>query len=247
MALLQVENVNAGYGVGPDILKGISITVEAGRTCCIIGPNGAGKSTLLKSICGLLQPRQGKVFYKGEDISHFRPDQALAKGICFVPQERGLFPDMTVRENLVMGGYILEDRSSIDDEIDRVCEIFPILKERESQKAKTMSGGEQQMLALGRALILKPELLMVDEPSLGLAPKVAADIFEKIGSFKDLGMTVLLVEQNARKGLACADWGFVLDLGKERFEGPADTILADERIQELYLGKLATARKETGS
>ena len=247
MALLEVENVTAGYGVGPDILHGISLTVEAGRTCCIIGPNGAGKSTLLKAICGLLRPRQGKVLYKGEDISRLRPDQTLAKGICFVPQERGLFPDMTVRDNLVMGGYILQDRSKLDSEIDRVCEIFPILEERESQRAKTLSGGEQQMLALGRALILNPELLMVDEPSLGLAPKIAIDIFEKIGTFKDLGMTVLLVEQNARKGLACADWGFVLDLGKERFEGPADTILADERIQELYLGKLAACRKDTGS
>ena len=247
MALLEVENVTAGYGVGPDILHGISLTVEAGRTCCIIGPNGAGKSTLLKAICGLLRPRQGKVLYKGEDISRLRPDQTLAKGICFVPQERGLFPDMTVRDNLVMGGYILQDRSKLDYEIDRVCEIFPILEERASQRAKTLSGGEQQMLALGRALILNPELLMVDEPSLGLAPKIAIDIFEKIGTFKDLGMTVLLVEQNARKGLACADWGFVLDLGKERFEGPADTILADERIQELYLGKLAASRKDTGS
>jgi len=247
MTLLQVENVTAGYGFGPDILIGISLTVEEGRTCCIIGPNGAGKSTLLKAICGLLRPRQGRVIYKGEDISHLRPYQTLAKGICFVPQERGLFPDMTVRENLVMGGYILEDRSRLDQEIDRVCEIFPLLKERESQRAKTLSGGEQQMLALGRALILNPELLMVDEPSLGLAPRIAADIFEKIRSFKDFGMTVLLVEQNARKGLACADWGYVLDLGKERIEGPADTILADERIQELYLGKLAAKRKETRS
>ena len=157
MALLEVENVTAGYGVGPDILHGISLTVEAGRTCCIIGPNGAGKSTLLKAICGLLRPRQGKVLYKGEDISRLRPDQTLAKGICFVPQERGLFPDMTVRDNLVMGGYILQDRSKLDSEIDRVCEIFPILEERESQRAKTLSGGEQQMLALGRALILNPE------------------------------------------------------------------------------------------
>jgi len=159
------------------------------------------------------------------------------RGICFVPQERGLFPDMTVRENLVMGGYILRDREILERGIEQVFEIFPILKERGQQRSKTLSGGEQQMLAMARALMLKPELLMIDEPSLGLAPRVAREIFETIRGFKELGMTVLLVEQNARKGLAISDWGYVLDLGKERFEGEASDILADERIQELYLGK----------
>ncbi|OGO18134.1 MAG: ABC transporter ATP-binding protein [Chloroflexi bacterium RBG_16_48_8] len=237
MSLLRVENVTAGYGVGPDILAGISFTVEVGKTYCIIGPNGAGKSTLLKTICGLLRPRDGKVVYMGEDISHLRPDQILMRGICLVPQERGLFPDMTVRENLVMGGYIIKDREILEHGINQVFNIFPILKERGSQRAKTLSGGEQQMLAMARALMLKPELLMIDEPSLGLAPKLAREIFDTIRSFKELGMTVLIVEQNARKGLAVSDWGYVLDLGRERFEGKASEILADERIQELYLGK----------
>jgi branched-chain amino acid transport system ATP-binding protein len=237
MSLLRVENVKAGYGVGPDILTGVSMKVDAGKTCCIIGPNGAGKSTLLKTICGLLKPRQGNVMFMGEDISDLRPDQTLMLGICFVPQERGLFPDMTVRENLVMGGYIIKENKVLEQGIEQVFEIFPILKERSSQRAKTLSGGEQQMLAMARALMLKPELLMIDEPSLGLAPKVAREIFSTIRRFGELGMTILLVEQNARKGLAVSDWGYVLDLGRERFEGKASEILADDRIQELYLGK----------
>lgn len=237
MALLQLENVAAGYGAGPNILNGVSLTIEAGMTYCVIGPNGAGKSTLLKTICGLLKPRSGNIAFKGEAINGLRPDQILHKGICFIPQDSSLFPDMTVRENLVMGGYIEPDRARLDKRMEVILEMFPILKERISQRAKTLSGGEQQMLAMGRAMMLEPPLLMVDEPSLGLAPKVAQQIFDTIRQFKRLGMTILLVEQNARKGLECADWGYVLDLGINRFEGPADTILSDPRIQELYLGK----------
>lgn len=237
MALLKLESVTAGYGTGPNILNDVSLTIEAGNTYCIIGPNGAGKSTLLKTICGLLKPRSGNIAFKGETINGLRPDQVLRKGICFIPQDSSLFPDMTVRENLVMGGYIEPDRAKLDERMEVVLEMFPILRERGSQRAKTLSGGEQQMLAMGRAMMLEPPLLMVDEPSLGLAPKVAHHIFDTIRRFKRLGMTILLVEQNARKGLECADWGYVLDLGTNRFEGPADTILSDPRIQELYLGK----------
>jgi branched-chain amino acid transport system ATP-binding protein len=237
MALLKLEGVAAGYGAGPNILNSVSLTIEAGMTYCVIGPNGAGKSTLLKTICGLLNPRSGKVVFKGEVINGLRPDQILNKGICFIPQDNSLFPDMTVRENLVMGGYTEKDRGKLDERMKSVFEMFPVLRERSSQRAKTLSGGQQQMLAMGRAMILRPELLMVDEPSLGLAPMVAQQIFDTIRQFKRLGMTILLVEQNARKGLECADWGYVLDLGKNRFEGPADRILSDPRIQELYLGK----------
>lgn len=237
MALLELESVTAGYGAGPNILNGVSLTIEAGNTYCVIGPNGAGKSTLLKTICGLLKPRSGNIAFKGETINGLRPDQILHKGICFIPQDSSLFPDMTVRENLVMGGYIEPERAKLDDRMEVILEMFPILKERISQRAKTLSGGEQQMLAMGRAMMLEPPLLMVDEPSLGLAPMVAQQIFDTITRFKSLGMTILLVEQNARKGLECADWGYVLDLGTNRFEGPADTILSDPRIQELYLGK----------
>lgn len=239
-ALLEVKNVVAGYGAGPDILTGINLRAEEGQVQCIIGPNGAGKSTLLKAICGLLRPRNGEVWFRDERIDHLRPDQILAKGIAFVPQEKSLFPDMSVHENLRMGGYVLKDQSIIEDRIQEVYQRFPILKERRGQTARTLSGGQQQMLAMGRSLVLQPAIIMLDEPSLGLAPKIVDQVFEIIEIFRESGMTVLIVEQNAVKGLENADWGCVLDLGKKHFEGPADKILDDPRIQELYLG----SRKE---
>ncbi len=244
MPLLQVENIRVGYGDGPDILNGLSLDIEQGKTYCIIGPNGAGKSTLLRAICGLLHPRDGKVTFRGELLNKLRTDEILRRGISFVPQDRSLFPDMTVKENLRMGGYTLSNRKELEQRINEVLVMFPILKERSTQQAKTLSGGQQQMLAIGRALVLRPEVIMLDEPSLGLAPKVSRFIFENIARLKDAGMTVILVEQNARKGLECADWGCVLDLGVNRFEGPADTILNDPRIQELYLGKQTRDRQE---
>jgi branched-chain amino acid transport system ATP-binding protein len=244
MPLLQVENIRVGYGDGPDILNGLSVDIEQGKTYCIIGPNGAGKSTLLRAICGLLHPRDGKVTFKGELLNKLRTDEILKRGISYVPQDRSLFPDMTVKENLRMGGYTLSNRKELEQRINEVLVMFPILKERSTQQAKTLSGGQQQMLAIGRALVLRPEVIMLDEPSLGLAPKVSRFIFENIASLKDAGMTVILVEQNARKGLECADWGCVLDLGVNRFEGPADTILNDPRIQELYLGKQTRDHQE---
>ena len=211
--------------------------VQAGQTYCIIGPNGAGKSTLLKVISGLLKPRAGTVTFKGDVISNLRTDQILRMGLCFVPQDRSLFPDMSVRENLTMGGYVLGDKSLIEMRIEEVYDMFPILKERRGQSAKTLSGGQQQMLAIGRMLVLKPELIMLDEPSLGLAPMVARQIFDSIMALKAAGLTIILVEQNARLGLETADWGVVLDLGTNSFQGPATTILSDPRIQELYLGR----------
>ena len=244
MALLEVENIRAGYGEGPDILTDLSLEIEQGKTYCIIGPNGAGKSTLLKAICGLLHPREGRVTFKGEVLNKLRTDEILRRGISFVPQDRSLFPDMTVKENLRMGGYILKSRSEVEDRIEEVMVMFPILKERSSQQAKTLSGGQQQMLAIGRALVLRPEIIMLDEPSLGLAPKISQYIFESVSKLKETGMTIILVEQNARKGLECADWGCVLDLGINRFEGPADTILSDPRIQELYLGRQGKTHQE---
>ena len=245
MALLELENVTAGYGNGPDILQDLSLTIEAGRSYCIIGPNGAGKSTLMRVICGLLHPRQGKVTYKGEVLNNMRTDEVLRRGISFVPQDRSLFPDMTVMENLRMGGFILSSRKDLHNRVEQVLQTFTILRERSSQRAKTLSGGEQQMLAIGRALVLNPEVIMLDEPSLGLAPKIARQIFEIVRQLKDLGMTVILVEQNARMGLESSDWGCVLDLGKNSFEGPADSVLNDPRIQELYLGKRRESRRES--
>jgi branched-chain amino acid transport system ATP-binding protein len=244
MALLEVEDIVAGYGIGPDILTGLSLRVEADRSYCIIGPNGAGKSTLLKVICGLLRPRRGKVVFEGQPLNGLRTDEILQRGICFVPQDRSLFPDMTIRENLRMGGYILKDRHEVDKRIEGVYEMFPILKERSGQLAKTLSGGQQQMLLLGRALVLRPKIIMLDEPSLGLAPIVSRQIFDSMKQLKSAGITIMVVEQNARIGLQFADWGYVLDLGKAMFEGPSQTILDDPRIEELYLGR---RRSRTGT
>lgn len=243
MALLEVDDVVAGYGAGPDILNGVTVTIEEGSSYCIVGPNGAGKSTLLRAIAGFLKPRAGEVRLDGVSMNGSRPDQMLAAGVCFVPQEASLFPGMTVKENLVMGGYLIEDRSLLQERLENVYEAFPVLAERKSQHAGTLSGGEQQMVTLGRALMIEPRMVMIDEPSLGLAPMIADQIFEKITGFKDLGITVVLVEQNAVKGLETVDWGFVLDLGSLEFDGPADGILADPRIRDLYLGKAMTPRE----
>lgn len=236
MPILELNGVIAGYGRGPDIIQGINLAVEGGQVQCIIGPNGAGKSTLLKVISGMLPPRSGSIMYQGERIDRLRPDQILERGICFVPQEKSLFPDMNVRENLRMGGYVLKDRQEIEKRIDHVFDLFPILGEKRNQPAKTLSGGQRQMLVMGRTMVLRPSVILLDEPSLGLAPMIVDQIFEIMKLFRADGITILLVEQNARKGLEQADWGCVLDLGKNRFDGPAHTILSDPRIQELYLG-----------
>lgn len=239
MAILEITDVSAGYGAGPDILKGLSLEVEEGKSYCIIGPNGAGKSTLLKVISGLLPARSGDIVFRGKSLARRRPDQVLAAGVCFVPQDQALFPEMTVRENLVMGAYLVKDRGVVKERLDKVYEMFPILAERAGQDAGKMSGGQQQMLAIGRALMIDPILLMLDEPSLGLAPQIAQQIFSQVEQLKSLGLTVLLIEQNAQRGLELAEWGVVLDLGIVRFEGPSDGILDDPRIRELYLGKAA--------
>ena len=234
--LLEVESLTAGYGDGPAILDGAHLTVQPGKIHCIIGPNGAGKSTLLKAICGMLKIRQGDVRFRGQSLKGLRPDQVLRRGICFVPQERALFPKMTVRENLRMGGYSLADKSGLERRIDEIEERFPILRERRDQHAGTMSGGQQQTLAMARTLIIKPDIVMLDEPSLGLAPKIVQEMFDIMRVMASEGITILLVEQNALMGLKNSDWGVVLDLGRTLFEGPAADVLADPRIQELYLG-----------
>lgn len=244
MSLLEVHDVEAGYGVGPSILNGVSLQVDEGRSYCIIGPNGAGKSTLLKTIVGILKPRRGSITFRGEAIGGLRPDQVLQKGVCFVPQDRSLFPEMTVNENLVMGGFLLRDRGVLRERLERVYDLFPILKDRSAQLAGTLSGGQQQMLALARTLMIQPKLLCIDEPSLGLAPSIVEQVFDTLTTFKEDGITILLVEQNAVKGLEWADWGFVLDLGTLKFEGPAEGILDNPQIRELYLGKALATRSD---
>lgn len=237
---LQVSNLTAGYRSGPDIINGLSLDIEQGHSYCIIGPNGAGKSTLLKVIAGILSPRSGSISFLGEDVGGLRPDELLAKSICFVPQDPSLFPKMTVRQNLVMGAFLEKERSTVKQRIDEIFEQFPILAERASQLAGTLSGGQQQILLMGRALMIKPKMMMIDEPSLGLAPQAADHVFEAIARLKGRGITVLLVEQSVERGLNASDWAFVLDLGQMRFEGPSSEILADRRIGELYMGKAPT-------
>lgn len=234
--LLEATGVVAGYGDGPAILNGADLSVHPRKVHCIIGPNGAGKSTLLKAIVGMLKVRKGDVRYKGESLKGLRPDKILRKGICFVPQERALFPKMTVRENLRMGGYSITDDSYLNNRIGEIEEQFPILKERHNQHAGTLSGGQQQILSMARTMILKPEIVMLDEPSLGLAPKIVREVFGVMQMMAKEGITIILVEQNALMGLKYSDWGVVLDLGRSLFDGPAQEILEDPRIQELYLG-----------
>jgi len=237
VTLLEINKVSSGYSGGPNIVNGVSLVIESGKTYCIIGPNGAGKSTLLRTICGLLRPRSGTIVLKGQRVDGLRPDQILERGLCFVPQDRSLFPDMTVAENLLMGGYTLRDRRKLADRMAAVYAMFPILDERRSQRARTLSGGQQQMLAMGRALLLDPDVILLDEPSVGLAPRIVQQVFDAIARLKAAGKTLVIVEQNARKGLECADRGYVLDLGETRLEGPAETLLQDPKIQELYLGR----------
>jgi branched-chain amino acid transport system ATP-binding protein len=237
MMLLEINDVVAGYLPDVNVLQGINIHVEAGELVCMIGPNGAGKSTVLRTISGLLTPSRGNIVFDGKKIGGFRPDQILQQGIAHVPQGHSSFPEMTVQENLLMGAYILRNKAERDRRMGKVYEMFPILKERRNENAGNFSGGQQKVLEMGRALMLEPKMILLDEPSLGLAPITAKQVFDTIKSLKDeMGMTVLMVEQNAKSGLAIADRAYVLELGIERLEGPASTLLNDPRVAELYLG-----------
>jgi branched-chain amino acid transport system ATP-binding protein len=233
--LLRAEGMTAGYGKMA-ILHDVTLEVRPGEMVSVIGPNGAGKSTAFKTIVGFLRPTSGRVVFDGQDIAGLRPDQVLVRGLAYVPQGRIVFPQMTVLENLEMGAYIERDATRIQQALDRVCALFPILGERRSQKAGTMSGGEQQMVAIGRALMTTPKLIMLDEPSLGLAPKFVTLIFDKLTEMKRAGFTLMVVEQNAARALAVADRGYVLELGRNRFEGTGEALLADPEVKRLYLG-----------
>jgi ABC-type branched-subunit amino acid transport system ATPase component len=234
--LLHTEDVVAGYLPEVDILTGVSIDVREGEIVTVIGPNGAGKSTLIKTIFGLLRPREGRVVFRGREISGRRPHDISRLGLSYVPQLDNVFPTLTVEENLEMGSF---DRSRTDEQIARMYEIFPRLGERTGQQAGTMSGGERQMVAMARALMPDPELLLLDEPSAGLAPAFVDAIFERIEQINRQGVTIVMVEQNARRALAMSDRGYVLDVGQNRFEGPGEQLLHDPKVAELYLGGTA--------
>ncbi|NJP09494.1 MAG: ABC transporter ATP-binding protein [Leptolyngbyaceae cyanobacterium RU_5_1] len=232
--LLEVENVYAGYIRDLDILQGVNFRVYPGEVVAIIGPNGAGKSTLAKTIFGLLTPHKGTIVFQGESIAGLKSDQIVQRGMCYVPQIANVFRSLTVEENLEMGAFVRDvPLQSFKDEI---FTRFPILAKRRKQQAGTLSGGERQMLAMGKALMLKPSLLLLDEPSAALSPILANSVFKQIREINRSGTAIALVEQNARKALEMSDRGYVLESGRDRFEGRGIDLLNDPKVGELYLG-----------
>ena len=236
MSLLKVTDLVVSYG-GIEALKGISFEVEQGQIVTLIGANGAGKSTTLRTISGLVQPKDGRIYFEGRDITDYNTQKIVETGIAMVPEGRRVFANLTVLENLRIGAYLRKDKEVIEQDINYVYDLFPRLKERSWQLAGTLSGGEQQMLAVGRAVMTRPKLIMMDEPSLGLAPLVVKDIFKIIQTLKSTGMTVLLIEQNANAALHACDYAYVMETGRITTSGTGDELLASEAIQEAYLGK----------
>ena len=232
--MLKIDNLVVNYG-GIEAVKGISLEVPDGSIVTLVGANGAGKSTTLRSIVGLVKAKSGSITLDGEELLGQSTTDIVSKGITLVPEGRKVFPDMTVLENLKIGAYLRKD--SLKDDIDHVYDLFPRLKERSWQAAGTLSGGEQQMLAVGRALMSKPKIIMMDEPSLGLAPIIVQGIFDIIREINKQGTTVLLIEQNANMALKTANYGYVMETGRISLEGPGQELLANERVKELYLGK----------
>ncbi|MFA0732249.1 MAG: hypothetical protein LKKZDAJK_001915 [Candidatus Fervidibacter sp.] len=234
--LLRVESVDVFYGV-IQALHGITLEVDKGEIVTLIGANGAGKTTTLWTISGLLRPTRGHILFDGRDITHLPPHERVALGIAQVPEGRRVFPNLTVMENLQLGAYLRKDREGIRRDLDWVFRIFPRLAERKDQLAGTLSGGEQQMLAIGRALLAAPKLLLMDEPSLGLSPVLVQEIFRVIRTIRERGVTILLVEQNAHMALRVADRGYVLETGRIVLQGKAKELLANEAVRKAYLGE----------
>jgi branched-chain amino acid transport system ATP-binding protein len=235
MALLELREVAAGYG-SLQILHSVSLHVNAGEVVSVIGPNGAGKSTTFKVIMGLIAYLGGEIVFDGRSLVGRRPDRILALGLGYVPQGRVVFSQMTVRENLEIGAYLERDTAKIKASMEYVFSLFPRLGERQRQLAGSMSGGEQQMLSMGRALMMRPEMLMLDEPSLGLSPRLVDEVFDKIVEMARGGLTTMLVEQNAARALEISDRGYVLELGRNRFEGTGRELLENPEVRSLYLG-----------
>jgi branched-chain amino acid transport system ATP-binding protein len=234
-ALLRCEDVSAGYGKF-DVLQHVSLHVGGAEVVAIIGPNGAGKSTVLKTVIGFLRPSMGTVVFDGRSIAG-RPTHELVRlGLGYVPQGRIVFPRMTVRENLELGAFTVHDQRTVKQAMDYVDTLFPRLAERPNQLAGTMSGGEQQMLAIGRALMTRPKLVLLDEPSLGLSPRFVDMVFDQIIKLRDEGLAIAMVEQNAARALEIAHRGYVLELGRNKYEGSGAELLADERVRRMYLG-----------
>ncbi|WP_422445003.1 ABC transporter ATP-binding protein [Thermoanaerobacterium sp. DL9XJH110] len=234
--MLKLDNVVTHYG-NIQALKGVSLEINQGQIVTVIGANGAGKTTTLKTICGLVNPTSGKIYFQGKDITNKPTADIIESGIAMVPEGRRVFPRMTVLENLQLGAYLNRDKNEIKKDLDRVFELFPVLKARLKQIAGTLSGGEQQMLAIGRALMAKPKLLLLDEPSMGLAPKIVSNIFDIILEINREGTTILLVEQNAQMALSIAHKGYVIETGRIVLEDTAQNLLNNEDVKKAYLGE----------
>ncbi|MFC7216637.1 ABC transporter ATP-binding protein [Streptomyces polyrhachis] len=235
-ALLQVEDLRVSYGK-IEAVKGISFSVEAGQVVTLIGTNGAGKTTTLRTLSGLLKPSGGKIFFEGKPLAEVPAHKIVAMGIAHSPEGRRLFPRLTIEENLQLGAYLRDDKDGIQQDIQRAYDLFPILGERRKQASGTLSGGEQQMLAMGRALMSRPKLLMLDEPSMGLSPIMTQKIMATIAELKSQGTTILLVEQNAQAALSLADQGHVMEVGKIVLSGTGQDLLHDDEVRKAYLGE----------
>ncbi|HVB00178.1 MAG TPA: ABC transporter ATP-binding protein [Acidimicrobiales bacterium] len=234
--VLRVEDVTAGYG-GPPIIENVSLEVQKGKITAIVGPNGAGKSTLLKSIAGVIKVSGGHISVLGKESTNLAPEKLVRMRLSYVPQVANTFPDLTVRENLDMGGYTL--KRGVSERIDELCELFPDIKKSLKRKAGSLSGGQRTMLAMARALMLQPAVMLLDEPSSGLSPIFQSALWEQIEKVASTGVGVCVVEQNTRRSLRHADWGYVLVLGKNRLDGPAAELLLDEEVIDLYVGKMS--------
>jgi len=236
--MLEIKNLRTFHGRKIEALKGVSLTLAQGEMVALIGANGAGKSTLLKSVAGLLAPDEGEILFQGMSLHRLPAHRIAAQGVAYVPEGRRVFPRLTVLENLQMGAFLRHDRAVVADDIEKMFALFPVLRTRAAQWAMTLSGGEQQMLAIGRALMARPRLLMLDEPSMGLAPLMIEKIFEIIAAIHRQGMTILMVEQNAFKALQTAQRAYVLETGKIVLEGPAAALLHDPQVRHAYLGAM---------
>ncbi|MFH5823681.1 ABC transporter ATP-binding protein [Georgenia sp. AZ-5] len=234
--ILELRDVEAGYGKAALVLRGLSVSVPRGTVVCLVGPNGAGKSTVLKVASGLLKPRAGAILLGGEDVTGRGPQALLREGLSHVLQGHSVFPEMTVEENVMLGGYTVRDQSSLAERAEFVRSVFPVVAEKWSTVAGLLSGGQQKQVEFARALMVTPDVVLLDEPSMGLDPKRTTTVFEQVARMRDAGVAVLLVEQNARRALEMADIGCVLDLGRVFATGPARELLADPKLSDLYLG-----------